>query len=55
MILIKAQTAMGLELPADLAVRECPDGNQMISQEMAHSVDTSGRLYSLTSAIIATK
>ena len=55
MILIKAQTAVGLELLADPAVREHPDGNQMISQEMAYSVDTSRRLHSLTSAIIVTK
>ena len=46
---------MGLEPSADLTVRECPNGNQMISQEMAHSVDTSKRLHSLTSAITATK
>ena len=31
MTLTKAQAAVGLEPSADLVVRECPDGNPMIS------------------------
>ena len=53
--LIKAQTATGLKPPADLVMRECPKRDPIISQEMAHSVDTSKRLYSLINAIITTK
>ena len=55
MTLIKAQTAIGPKPPADPAVRECPEGDPIISQEMAYSVDTSERLHSLINAIIATK